>query len=715
MISIIVIALGTAAIVGATVAREQVLDSDFYADALETNDIYDRIYAEALADPELERTVGRLLGGFDVEPSVQVALIRQVLPPNDLRLLVERVLTRLVAYLAGDVDSLEVAVDLSSMLQQIEPATSAYVRERVDRLNTTELPDLDSLVAELEPFGAELARGEIPNELLPLADIVPAQAPIAALRILGVIDVPPPPELIRQVEAAIAAGDTRGAVILAAEHFASPSVRASLARLRDGLAPGGKLLLLRVAAENGGGTGRRVVAELDTARRVANWSSQLLIAGILLLGAGLGGMVWWCRVRDISIAVGFAAAAFAAGAGALALWAAVVIAVDIPLEAARDGRWDVPAPVRTMLTDVFSTMGDELTSDVLTPAVILFGLGGVVAGHFVLWRLGLLDLRSRRRRQALIAGAGAFALIVVAIVVTTERIIHEEPERACNGHSQLCDRQLNEVVFAGTHNSMSSADRGWIWPEHDRGIAAQLDAGIRLLLIDAHYWEDADDVLSALARLPDPPSSAVVDVVTRFVEPRPGAFLCHRLCRLGATPLVDGLQEINRFMARNPDEVIVVFVEDHVTSRDFEIAMGRADLLDDVYVHDPDAGWPTLGEMIDNQQRLFVLAERTGPPPSWFHHGFELVQDTPYEFSGVADFSCAHNRGHTDNSLFLMNHWIDRTAPSRADANAANDRRVIVDRAHRCADERGLAPNLIAVNFASIGGLLGAVDELNGV
>ncbi len=60
--------------------------------------------------------------------------------------------------------------------------------------------------------------------------------------------------------------------------------------------------------------------------------------------------------------------------------------------------------------------------------------------------------------------------------------------RACNGHPELCDRPLDEVAFASTHNSMSAASEpGWLFPTHEDGIVKQLDDGIRGLLIDTHY------------------------------------------------------------------------------------------------------------------------------------------------------------------------------------------------------------------------------------
>ncbi len=172
---------------------------------------------------------------------------------------------------------------------------------------------------------------------------------------------------------------------------------------------------------------------------------------------------------------------------------------------------------------------------------------------------------------------------------------------------------------------------------------------------------------------------------------------------------------MKQFLDDNPDEVVTLFIEDDISDEDTEAAFEASGLFDEVYVHDPDEGWPTLGEMIDRDERLVVLAEQSGPPPTWYHHGFDLVKDTPYKFESADDFSCEPNRGPEDADLFLMNHWLDATAADRADTAEVNAYDVLVDRARRCEKERGQMVNFVAVNFYSIGDLLEAVDTLNGV
>ena len=63
-----------------------------------------------------------------------------------------------------------------------------------------------------------------------------------------------------------------------------------------------------------------------------------------------------------------------------------------------------------------------------------------------------------------------------------------------------------------------------------------------------------------------------------------------------------------------------------------------------------------------------------------------------------------------------MNHWIE-TAPSPLPSNAeiVNAYDFLLDRARRCQRERGMLPNIIAVDFYRTGDLLKVVDTLNGI
>ena len=211
------------------------------------------------------------------------------------------------------------------------------------------------------------------------------------------------------------------------------------------------------------------------------------------------------------------------------------------------------------------------------------------------------------------------ALAYVAMALS----VHPAPvraERVCNGHAELCDRPYDEVVQAATHNSMSSPDVVRIWPEHDGNIREQLDYGIRTLMIDASYWDAVDiTVLQSLrARITSDAATALIDTIESRLAPRPGIYLCHSECALGAISMTAGLVEIKAFLDDHPDEVVTLLIQDGVTPADAEAAFVESGIDDLLYDATPDDDWPTLDELIDRGERLVVFSEQHVPPPAWY-------------------------------------------------------------------------------------------------
>jgi hypothetical protein len=263
-----------------------------------------------------------------------------------------------------------------------------------------------------------------------------------------------------------------------------------------------------------------------------------------------------------------------------------------------------------------------------------------------------------------------------------------EPELVCNGHAELCDRPLDEVVFAGTHNSHSASEDGFgqFNANQVHGIPTQLADGIRLLLLDTYYAEDDSIVL------------------------------CHGPCNLGSISHLETLQTIVDFLIANPGEVIAIIYQDDVAAADLALdyAATGADAL--TYAHPEGEPWPTLGELVEADTRLLVTAEQGSPPPAWHHHVWDLAWDTPYGPEDPADLSCELNRGSPENDLFLLNHWVSNQLglPSVDGAQVVNAYDFLLARAQECEATWGHPTNFVAVDFYDRGDLIAVVETLNG-
>lgn len=460
--------------------------------------------------------------------------------------------------------------------------------------------------------------------------------------------------------------------------------------------------------------------------------------------------VWGAFLDDLrqwNLVVGGVAVAFTAAA------TSTVPRFDVAADLARlkrlaasDASWARWA--RAVIAVWLGILAITRPEDVLQTLVAIAGLYLLYAGLTELFRLvGLSAVatsevdHSSPARTALPLRIAAFgALFVVGVSLAASVIVGVGPfdrgedspffdetnALACNGHEELCDRPFDQVTIAATHNSMSAADDGWLFASHSGGVSDQLNAGVRGLLIDVWYGFESDNGVRTELLAGDREQLIAeygIELVeardriatTLSVDSRRDLFLCHGFCELGATPFAETLADIRQFLVTHPREVIVLVVQDEAPASAIAIAIEEAGLAEFAYAHpSSQAPWPTLGELIDVGQPLIVMGEGGATPEPWFHAAFELTQETPFAFSSPEELSCAPNRGATDAPLFLVNHWIEDITPSPGDAAILNARELLLGRLEQCQAERGLVPNLVAINFYGEGDLFAVVDELNG-
>jgi len=345
-----------------------------------------------------------------------------------------------------------------------------------------------------------------------------------------------------------------------------------------------------------------------------------------------------------------------------------------------------------------------------------------------------------RRRMRWPLRPGLASLLVLALVglgIAYLRSPHSLPPirpvvTACNGDASLCDRRLDEVVFPGAHNAMSAAElAGWMFPNQELGPISLLGHGIRALLLDVHYGVPVSGRVKTDLENPDGARrrferalgrdgmDAAMRIRDRLVGRPEGPrapYLCHVSCEIGARPLVPVLRGIREFLVENPGEVLVLVIEDYVNPADVASAFVDSGLLRFVYLGGVQGSWPTLRDMIDSDQRVVVFGENDTAGVPWYHPAFESIQETPYAFRTPQDFSCGPNRGGTAGPLFQVNHWIETTpAPKPSNARIVNAHDFLLARARQCQQERGKLPNIVAVDFAMTGDVVGVAAELNGL
>lgn len=286
----------------------------------------------------------------------------------------------------------------------------------------------------------------------------------------------------------------------------------------------------------------------------------------------------------------------------------------------------------------------------------------------------------------------------------------------CNGLETLCDWPVNEILFGGVHNAFATQDK-FLVPNQLRPVNEALEAGFRAVGIDicfcAGTWQ-----------------------------------LCHGLCGLGQNDPYTILEELTSFLQENKREVVIVVMELNSEAgqavnltKFYEEVWEQTDGLTELlYFHqNPEDLWPTLGEMIDKDQRLIAFhlngpecTAEGGDCPDGLHWYFRHAQETGFEFSSIdslldTESSCAVTRGATTTTgAFLgVNSFVTASAlqgldEQLLDAETANSLDFANQRLQDCSQvvQEGVYQgdgkvNMLYVDFWDQGDIVQLVQEYN--
>jgi hypothetical protein len=682
-------------------ARLTVLDARYDQRAVARSHAYERLYTQVLPTPAAQRVLRDVLSPLPVAPSFVLANNRLLLPPDVLSEVVDQALAQFVAYVLGGRDGLDVPRILRPVVTHTTEVSQRLLPGLITNAPHVTDSSLQRFDVDFASFIAALRSGKLPN--IPRFPLSASTADRVADTLTSGLDGQQRTTVDGQLRLLLSAGRLDDAIALVAPAYAAqyPGLQDELT---DGLSATVSTVQHPLTELRGYGT-VRTLRTVHSVVPLGLWSFPLLgsLVGlaVLALAARAAGR------SETSLVAALASQLAGASLVASAVGLLTLATLPDPLRALAS-RGNLPASLNAILTDID---GDLRSGIVMT---YLHLCGGVLLGAGAIglvYVIATYGVSVRHLlRTALVVGTVAATTAVVATVIPTTA-----PPATCNGYARLCHKPYDGVAFLATHNSMASSDAGFINAEQDPTIIGQLNGGARALLIDFHYWTTGAPVERFLRRLP-PSSRRVLAPLTSDIATKPGVWLCHVACQLGATPAVPALHAIRDWLRSHSDAVLTLIIEDHTSPADTVDTLEKAGLRRFAWVPPaPGAPWPTLGEMVRSGHRLVVFTERAEAPAPWIANYHQVGAETDFRARSPSDLSCAPGRGPAYARLFLLNNWISTEAPSRSEAARVNAFDTLDRRATRCRHERHMLPNFVAVDFAAIGDPLGVVDRLNRV
>lgn len=364
-----------AACIAAETVRGGVLDASTYTGSLDEVDAYDRVYTEFFASVQERETTGQILAYTDVSPEELEAMIREILPPGHLQREVERNLENALAYLRGDAAVLDLTVDLAPLLDNMGPVLSDYVTGRIDAMEMASVGDYETFLLELSAAVEAIREGH-DVVVLPSYPLSEAQRAETIALVFPEVDGVDGATL-RALDQALAAGDTRAALVMVVDALIDRRLDEALGDIRADLEPGDRLDLLARMAEDEGRTREDVVDEWEDVRknvsRFVTWARPLTFGAVVLAIAGLAAVQLPSRRRALAtIAVACLTVALA---GAVAWWLHHDVAPSVAHNAILERRTETSAALTAIAADVAEAVVRRTASAYLWPLALMAGLG----------------------------------------------------------------------------------------------------------------------------------------------------------------------------------------------------------------------------------------------------------------------------------------------------------------------------------------------------
>ncbi|KAI0911260.1 PLC-like phosphodiesterase [Ustulina deusta] len=268
----------------------------------------------------------------------------------------------------------------------------------------------------------------------------------------------------------------------------------------------------------------------------------------------------------------------------------------------------------------------------------------------------------------------------------------------CNGNAAYCDKSYSQVTFAGSHNSAFVG----IGPSDNQvsSVSAQLNEGIRFLTTQTH---DKDGTIE----------------------------MCHTSCDLlDAGPLQNYLGTVKTWVDGHPNDVVTLLITngDAIDITKFDDAFKAVGL--DSYTFTPSStlgldDWPTMGDLISSGNRVVVFMDYhsdTSKVP-YILDEFAYYFETPFDPLEDQLSGCNIDRpagASAGGRLILANHnrnyeVFGISLPDLVNAAGTNSVDSITAQTNTCNQLYGRIPNVVLLDYVSLGEVIAAQNQLNGL
>ena len=209
--------------------------------ALEEHHAYERVYDDGIISEQFEGELRGLVGDFSIEPETEAWLLKEILPPSELKAATEQSVTTVIAFLNNETDTFDATIDLGVAIPRIKPAVFRLVDERIDKAPRIAVTSEEELRRSVEALVRNITAGTFPESIASLHGLPPNQVlrtfrqatellPGTTTQRTAINNLDRDEQTIRD---SLQDGDTKTALKLAVRAIADPIIDNAINNLRE--------------------------------------------------------------------------------------------------------------------------------------------------------------------------------------------------------------------------------------------------------------------------------------------------------------------------------------------------------------------------------------------------------------------------------------------------------------------------------------------------
>ena len=273
----VVICVSFLSFLAASKVRTTLLEPSFYTQVLGKNDSYETIQAGLISEIGNSEEVGGLQDDLGMDSDEFDSLAKDVIPVPYLKTQLDGIITGVTSYLRGEVEDLQLFVELAQPIESMRQASLDYVDRRVESVEQTQPKTVEDYAREARNLIDLIEGGDIPSSVPSLANVPEPLLEAAIHQVLPVLSRLDPQAAASlesnwpEVRAlALEQPDSPEAMKVAARSVASPYIDEAIAEVRVHLDDQDRFDLVEAAAEASEMPREQFLEDVDEVRDPVN-------------------------------------------------------------------------------------------------------------------------------------------------------------------------------------------------------------------------------------------------------------------------------------------------------------------------------------------------------------------------------------------------------------------------------------------------------------